>query len=90
MENETTTQPQTTDQQMLAEILENSRKTKNYMKWQLIITVALVVIPLIATLIFIPIALKSVTSIYSGYGLDNLTGGQNSSTVDDLIEQYTK
>jgi hypothetical protein len=53
-----------TDQQMLAEILENSRKTKNYMKWQLIITVALVVLPLLATVAIIPFVLNSVTSLY--------------------------
>ena len=82
-----------TQEQMLAEILDNSRKTKNYMKWQLIITVALVVIPLLITLIMIPIALKSLTSVYSSYGLDSLTGaageGANSS-IQDLINQYTK
>jgi hypothetical protein len=50
-----------TEQQMLAEILENSRKTKNYMKWQLIITIALVVLPLIAMVFIIPFALKTVS-----------------------------
>lgn len=58
-------QPQSQDQ-ILQEILENSRKTKNYMKWQLIITVALVVIPVIAILVVIPIVLRSLTSAYSG------------------------
>ncbi len=94
MENEThKIEISMTQEQMLAEILDNSRKTKNYMKWQLIITVALVVIPLLITLIMIPIALKSLTSVYSSYGLDSLTGaageGANSS-IQDLINQYTK
>ena len=98
MENETNTihtdneqQAQMTDSQMLAEIYENTRKTKNYMKWQLIITVALVVIPLLATLFVIPFALKSLSS---AYGIDSLTGGttgaNSSSSMQDLIQQYTK
>lgn len=62
MENQT---PQT-QEQMLAEILENSRKTKSYMKWQLIITIALVVLPLLAMSFVIPFALRSLTSLYSG------------------------
>jgi hypothetical protein len=40
--------PELTQEQMLAEILQQTRKTKSYMKWQLIITVALVVLPLLA------------------------------------------
>ena len=84
-----------TDRQLLEEIQENSRKTKNYMKWQLIITVALVVIPLLATLIMIPIALRSLQSVYSSYGLDNLTGssendGASVQDIQDIINQYTK
>lgn len=79
-----------TDRELLEEIHENSRKTKNYMKWQLIITVALVVIPLLVTLIAIPFALRSLTSLYSGYGLESLTGSTNSSNVQDLINQYAK
>ena len=90
---DTQNQPQKTDRELLEEIHDNSRKTKNYMKWQLIITVALVVIPLLVTLIMIPIAIKSLTSVYSSYGLDSLTGaageGANSS-IQDLINQYAK
>ena len=62
MENQT---PQT-QEQVLAQILDNTRKTKQYMKWQLIITIALVVIPIIAMVVIIPIALSSLTSVYSG------------------------
>jgi hypothetical protein len=61
--------PQIGQEQMLAEIYENTRKTKNYMKWQLIITVALVVIPIIAMVIVVPLALSSLTSLYSTSGL---------------------
>jgi len=57
------------DQQMLVEIYENARKTKNYMKWQLIITVALVVIPLLAGLILVPVAFNSLSQIYGTTGI---------------------
>ena len=70
---ETTQQNQTppANQAMLEEILENSRKTKNYMKWQLIITVALVVIPLLATILIVPFVLSSISSVYDASGLLN-------------------
>jgi hypothetical protein len=58
-----------TDKQMLLEILENSRKTKNYMKWQLYITVALVVLPLLAALVIIPMVLSSFNNIYGAGGV---------------------
>jgi predicted anti-sigma-YlaC factor YlaD len=82
MENQQPQQPQVqpqtpmTNEQMLAEILEQSRKTKNYMKWQLIITVALVVLPLIATLAIIPFVLSSLGSVYSSAGLDTSSAAQ--------------
>lgn len=53
-----------TQEQMLAEILENSRKTKQYLKWQVIITVALVVVPIIAMVVIIPIALSTLSTAY--------------------------
>lgn len=85
------TQQILTDRQMLEEIYENTRKAKNYMKWSLIITVALVVIPLLATLFVIPFALKSLTSIYTSVGaVDQLSGSLNSDSVQGLINQYTK
>jgi hypothetical protein len=82
-----------TDREILEEIQDNSRKTKNYMKWQLIITVALVVIPLLGTIILIPFAMRTLTSVYSSYGLGGLTGGEGdpaASPVQGLINQYTK
>jgi hypothetical protein len=42
------------------------------MKWQLIITVALVVIPLLASVITIPMAINSITTSYSNAGLFEL------------------
>ena len=65
MQNQTPTEnPSQTQEQMLQEILESTRKTKNYMKWQLIITVALVVLPLLATVSIIPFVLSAVNGIY--------------------------
>ena len=55
-----------TQEQMIAEIHRDMRKAKNYMKWQLIITVALVVVPLLAALFIIPFAISSLSSVYSG------------------------
>lgn len=67
--------PTITQQQMLLEILENSRQTKNYMKWQLIITVALVVLPILAVAIILPMVLSSVGAAYGvGEGNDLLQG----------------
>lgn len=70
MENNNTSQePVLTQEQVLQEILENSRKTKAYMKWQLYITVALVVLPLLAALAIIPMVLSSFNDIYGAGGL---------------------
>lgn len=92
MENETHTiqetavqqapMPELSDKQMLAEILDNTRKTKNYMKWQLIITVALVVVPLIGALIMIPIVLNSLSGLYGGA----LEGASAASELQDLLK----
>ena len=62
-------QPAKTQEQMLMEIYENTRKTKNYMKWQLYITIVLVVLPLLAALIIVPFAFKSLSSVYGSAGL---------------------
>ncbi|HEX3096041.1 MAG TPA: hypothetical protein VHQ20_02890 [Patescibacteria group bacterium] len=58
-----------TDRQLLEEIHSYSRKTKNYMFWQLVITVALVVVPLIGALILVPFMLRTLGSAY-GVGAD--------------------
>lgn len=57
------------EQEMLMEILKNTRKTKNYIKWQLIITVALVVLPLLAMGVLLPLVLKSLAGAYNLNGL---------------------
>jgi hypothetical protein len=49
---------------MLLEIYENTRKTKNYMKWQLVITVGLVVLPILGFAIATPLLFKSLGSTY--------------------------
>lgn len=51
-------------EEMFKVIYDNTRKTMNYMKWQLYITIILVVLPLLATVILIPIALKGLSSAY--------------------------
>ena len=51
-------------EEMLKEIYENTRKTKNYMKWQFYITVFLVVLPLLASLFIVPMVFSSLSSTY--------------------------
>ena len=60
---------QLTQELILQEILENTRRTRNYIKWQLIITVALVVLPLLATVALIPFVLNSLNSVYGASSL---------------------
>jgi hypothetical protein len=50
------------DKQILQEILENTRRTKNYMKWQLYITIALIVIPLILMIFILPMVMQGLGS----------------------------
>jgi hypothetical protein len=85
---------QVTMERMIQEIYDNTVKTKNYMKWQLIITVALIVIPLLATIFVIPFAMKSLSTIYGvsvGGGdtlesLDKIQNIQNSDQFKDLLK----
>lgn len=63
MENPEQNFSRDSEQQMLQEILDNTRKTKNYLKWQLVITIAMVVIPFVMILIILPMILNSVGSI---------------------------
>lgn len=56
--------PTMTSDEMLKEIYENTKKTKNYMKWSLYITLVLVVLPLLAALIIVPFVMSSLTSSY--------------------------
>jgi hypothetical protein len=45
-------------------LLKINGQIHRYLKWQLYITIALVVLPLLAALIAVPFALRSVTNIY--------------------------
>ena len=63
MENQNPPAP-VSQEQILQEILENTQKTKRYIQWQLYITVALVVIPLIVMVAIVPMVLKSVANMY--------------------------
>lgn len=63
METQTPPAP-VSQEQILQEILENTQKTKKYIQWQLYITVALVVLPLIAMVAIVPMVLSSVGNMY--------------------------
>jgi hypothetical protein len=52
------------DRELLLKIYENTRKTKNYMKWQLYITIVLVVLPLLAAIVVIPMVISSLSNSY--------------------------
>ena len=52
---------------MLA-IYNNTHKTMTYMKWQLYITLVLVVLPLLAMIILIPLVMKSLGTLGGIYG----------------------
>ncbi len=52
------------DRDMLKEIYENTRKAKTYMMWQLYITLILVVLPLLAAVIVVPMVMRSLASSY--------------------------
>lgn len=76
-----------TDRQLLEEIHKYSRKTKNYMMWQLIITVALVVLPLIVALFLVPYAMSSLGSIYGGdLGVAGLGASSNLKGLQDQLK----
>lgn len=62
-------QTQLTQEEKLDAILQSTLKTERYMRWQLYITVALVVIPVIATLAILPMVFKAVTQIGSIYNI---------------------
>ena len=62
-------QPQkpSTDEMLLA-IYNNTHKTMNYMKWQLYITVVLIVLPLLAMAVMLPLLMKSLGTLSGVYG----------------------
>ena len=53
-----------TNDEVLSEILENTRKTRNYIKWQLYITLAFVVLPILAMLAIVPMLMSSIGNMY--------------------------
>jgi len=67
IQNQTPT-PLTQDQ-ILAEVLENSRKTKAYMKWQLYITLILVVLPLLAAVFLVPVMISNLSQLFNTSGI---------------------
>jgi len=62
--NNNPNQPPLTQEQLLLEIYENTRKTKNYMKWSLYITLVLVVLPLLAAMAIVPMVMSSLAGSY--------------------------
>jgi hypothetical protein len=52
-------------EEMLKEIYEFTKKTHRYLKWQMYITIVLVVLPLLVMAFVIPSVLKGLTA---GYG----------------------
>lgn len=56
--------PVMSQEEMIAEIHKFTKQTRNYMRWQMYITLILVVLPLLAGLIILPFALKGLESAY--------------------------
>ncbi len=68
MENNHNQDKQTVSQEeMLQAIYENTRKTMNYMRWQLYITIILIVLPLLSIVVLLPMVMKSLGSLSSVY-----------------------
>lgn len=63
MENKQSTIP-ITQEQMIAEIHKFTKQTRNYMRWQMYITIILVVLPLLASLFILPFAIGSLEKTY--------------------------
>ena len=65
-------QPTLTQEEMLQKIYEHTRKTMNYMKWQLYITIILIVLPLLSVVVLLPFVLKSLGTLSGVYGPSGL------------------
>ncbi len=61
-----TSEDKSEDRQLLQEIWKYTRRTERYMRWQLYITLVLVVLPLLAMVFIIPMVIKSLGSTYGG------------------------
>jgi len=59
-----TAEKQLTQEEMLLEIHKFTKQTRNYMRWQMYITIVLVVIPILASLFILPFAFKSLENTY--------------------------
>jgi hypothetical protein len=53
-----------TVEQMIVETHKFAKQTRNYMRWQMYITLVLVVLPLLASLFILPFAFKSIENSY--------------------------
>ena len=63
----TVVQPEAlTQEQMIAEIHKFTKQTRNYIRWQMYITIVLVVVPLLASIIILPFVLNNLSSTYLG------------------------
>ena len=76
------------DRLMLKEIHKFTKQTRNYMRWQMYITIVLVVLPILASLFIIPFALKSISSNYLGAfgGSGSGASTHGSQSLNDLLK----
>ena len=56
--------PTMSQEEMIAEIHKFTKQTRNYMRWQMYITIILVVLPLLASLFILPFAIGSLEKTY--------------------------
>jgi hypothetical protein len=61
-QNSSEQKPAITQEQMVKEIYENTEKIKKYARWQLYVTLVLVVLPLVALLVVLPLILKTLAA----------------------------
>ncbi len=66
--NQNQTRQVISQEEMIRAIYENTHKTKNYMKWQLYITIILIVLPLLSMIILLPLVMKSLSTLGGVYG----------------------
>jgi hypothetical protein len=80
--------PQKTQEEMIAEIYKFTKQTRNYMRWQMYITLVLVVLPLLASLFILPFAIKSITNTYlpSIQSVDSSQSSGSSQSIQGLLK----
>ena len=86
MENNLPIVPAMTQEQMIAEIHKFTKQTRNYMRWQMYITIILVVLPLLASIFILPFAFKSLENTYIAplQGMDS--SSNNSQSIQGLLQ----